>query len=109
MRKPVMNEHHPAALERGGTPRWLGRAAVLTLPVLALSALAVGTASADEDHGDAQSQSAPSPSQPVDAFADHWEEYHKGKDATQEPNTIASDPNNYMKIHEEMAQHMLGR
>jgi hypothetical protein len=107
MRKPVMNEHHPATLERRGMPRWIARAAALTLPVLALSALAVGTASADEGHDDAQ-HSGPSPSQPVDAFADHWEKYHKGKDATHEPNTIASDPNNYMKIHQEMAEHMLG-
>jgi hypothetical protein len=109
MRKPVMNEHHPAAPERGGMPRWLGRAAVLTLPVLALSALAVGTASADEDHGHHKPGGGFTPTTPVDAVADHWEKYHKGKDITQEGKTITSDPGHYMKIHQEMVQHMLGQ
>jgi hypothetical protein len=91
------------------------RRLVLTAGSAALTAalcfgtLGMGTAfAADKHHDDAGVHSGFTPTSPVDGFADHWEKYHKGKDMTQEPKTITSDPGNYAKIHQEMAGHMLG-
>lgn len=100
-----MNDCHSPDSGRRNLPRWVARAAVVAIPVVALSALVVGPAAAHEKHDEGAGFS---PTQPVDAFADHWEEYHKDKDITEEPNTIVSDPDNYIKIHQEMAEDMLG-
>jgi hypothetical protein len=113
MGKPVMIEHNPALIARRRARRlrrWLAGVASVTAPVVLMCALSAGTASAEESHhGHQKPGGGFTPTTPVDAFADHWEKYHKGKDATQEPKTIASDPGNYVKIHQEMGQHMLGQ
>ena len=81
----------------------------LLTAALCAGTLGMGTAFAAEKHHDnAGVNSGFTPTSPVDGFADHWEQYHKGKDMTQEPKTITSDPGNYAKIHQEMAGHMLG-
>ena len=105
-----MNEHNPALTTRRRARRRLAGVAGVTAPVVLMMALSAGTASAAESHHDHQKPGGGfTPTSPVDGFADHWEKYHKGKDATQEPNTIASDPGNYAKIHQEMVGHMLGQ
>jgi hypothetical protein len=106
----LMTEHNLAPIVRRPLRRLFVGMAGVAAPVVLMCALTAGTASAAESHHGHQTPGGGfTPTTPVDAFADHWEKYHKGKDATQEPKTIMSDPGNYMKIHQEMAQHMLGQ
>jgi hypothetical protein len=102
-----MNEHNLAAVIRKGLRRWCAGMAVLAVPVVLMSAVSVGTASAHEGHDHGDEGGGWTATTPVDAFADHWEEHHKGKDPASEPSTIASDPNNYVAIHQEMAENAL--
>jgi len=102
-----MNEHNLAAGIRGVVRRCLAGVAVLAVPVVLMSAVSVGTASAHEGHDHGDEGGGWTATTPVDAFADHWEEHHKGKDPASEPSTIASDPNNYVAIHQEMMENAL--
>jgi hypothetical protein len=71
---------------------------------LCMGSLGAGTAFADEDES---ASSGWTLTTPVDAFSDHWQEYHKGKDFSQEPSNAANDPDTYTKIHQEMFENML--
>jgi hypothetical protein len=112
-----MSDHK---MSRRGRLHRAGRTgAIVAGGVLAVSAVATGTASAHEgeDHSmDVAGYEAPagaeapafSPTTPMDAFVDHWMEYHYHKDITEEPQTIMADPQHYANIHAEMAKAMLG-
>jgi hypothetical protein len=66
-----------------------------------MASAGIGTASAHEETGFG-------PTTPIDAFSDHWHEYHYGKPITDEPQAIMNDPTGYVGIHVEMFKAMLG-
>jgi hypothetical protein len=67
-----------------------------------IASAGVGTASAHEE------EPGFGPTTPIDAFSDHWHEYHYGKPITDEPGVILGDPAGYADIHVEMFKAMLG-
>ena len=106
----MMSEDKMAGARGRVLRRCAAGVAVVAVPVVLMSAVTVTPAWAeDAPHGQTAAGGGPSPTTPIDAFSDHWQQYHKGKDFTQEPKTIESDPGHYAQIHEEMAGHMLGQ
>jgi len=96
MGKPVMNEHNPALIARRRARRlrrWLAGVGSVGRPggpvVLMVARCRRVRPQPRYPTGRHQKPGGGfTPTTPVDAFADHWEKYHKGKDATQEPKTI---------------------